>query len=167
MIQFNKKTKEYEILNWVLKAVAQIEVGPYELTCLHITTTYIEAADGHRAHRVNNFGLESGFYEIRRNDKSIIIIEKRITTLDYPDTDKIFNQSTESNDHIQDNFIRGYAWATRTISWDSFINPKYVEDVFSNGKSYSIETSVVAKKPVFFNRQGYKAVIMPMEYSKC
>ena len=130
------------------------------------------ATDGHRLHWVSDLPLEEGFYQVHKNNKTSVLIEKVYeldnnegSFPDYPGFLEIPEGSKEFNLVCQEsNVSSAYTNVIRAMT-DTTLEFKFVNDICKtiNDIVYCSvpEPGETTNRPVHFTLNGFHAVVMP------
>lgn len=191
VIYFGKKDNPavYQDMRWILAAVSK-EDTRFNLARLCAKPDRLEACDGHRLHIIDRppqfYGLEPGFYEVKRNTKTQgIVLEVAPDDSFWPDTDVVIPNKSEFIWFYSDRSGGAVGYETERESFMVERSSKYYGYVTaaaftlaramdSNGLNlnYLREALDIEERfdayvtdgthPVLLANHNYRAVIMPM-----
>ena len=142
------------------------------------------STDGKRLHFVNELPLEAGYYEVHKNNKTSVLIEKKhdleSDDASYPQYEDLL-KVPDGNGEISENCLFSensgydpssvYTIVIRHMT-KSTLNFNYVNDIYNALEGDAVVVTVPAAEsfndreletcqPVHFTRNGFHAVVMP------
>jgi len=191
IIYFDKKQNKavYADMRWVLAAVGQGDTR-FNLCRLCAKPDRLEATDGHRLHIIDRppqfYGLEPGFYEVKRNTKAQgIVLEREQADINWPDTDCVIPKKTDlvwfysarsggavGYDVERDSFpveisSKYYGFVSSAAAKiiramdEGCINLNYLRDALDLEESFDAYVTD-GVHPVLLANHNYRAVVAPM-----
>ena len=169
MIEITKEQyKNLDGMRFVSRAISKDELRP-QLTTINVTTWGAEATDGHRLHRLLlDHTWEPGLYRVIKNTKSLMVLIKDDTGMEYPNTDQIwpdetvleFQELPSGNGDV--NLLLKDVY--RALPANTTINYLYVLDVVGDYNwTYAPPTEDIYKPIVFRNGIERAALIVAVE----
>ncbi len=178
----SKNEVEFNLIKFILSALPKNKeiLGPRTLKHVYADESVIVSTDSKRLHMITNksgdgYLLEPGLYEVVKNIKSNIVLNKVETDLTYPNYKQVIPKSYTSKWVFQ-KWVRAVEVYTFIIkNHKNSIDPDFVRDLYKLSPDTGLKWEILFDEeysPIVFTAiddlfKEYEptAIIMPIEYN--
>ena len=161
MIEFKKVHKYFNQLRMVCLSVAADDTR-YALSGVMVDEKYIVGCDGKRMACLENFGIDPGYYDVCKVNKSVIKLEPKELEGNFPKYQDILPEKTPRKDElnvIPDCSTSVSVWHYRIAQAGMGIIIKQLQDYADADDWYVL----AADRPLQIYAKEFVAVIMPIK----